>query len=252
VKRLINIVLIFLVFSGCQDFSLESKKKTVKNTMFIGIDVSGSYTGTSSFRDGISFLSHYIYYHLHQTGGLTRPTDLYVGGIGGDDKEDPQAFYPIHDFDGRSIEQIKDKLMKEFAKQKDNLTDFNEFFARVKTITKQKNLVLAPISIILLTDGVAEIAAGVKDKKIIKQAYSKIDVSPLEYLSNDVSIRLLSVSPSVGSHWRSYVPTMRIKIWTVETEVMQGWADQLRLKGKDGLCTWIRDNVDLRIMSRGH
>ena len=33
---------------------------------------------------------------------------------------------------------------------------------------------------------------------------------------------------------------------------MKGWADQLRFKGKEGLCKWIRDNVDLRIMSRGH
>ena len=244
-------IIVFLILGSCKDLNFKSDSSATRTTVFIGIDVSGSFTRTSTFKDGVKFLSYYINAHLKGLGGLFKPTDLYVGGIGGNEKEEPQAFYPIHDFDGRSIRQIEKKLKKEFAHQKDNLTDFNEFFRRVKSIVKQKNLVLSPITIILLTDGVAEIAAGKKSKVAIRQAYSKIDVTPLEYLSRNVSIRLLYAKPSIGYHWRSYVPTKRIKIWSVEREVMKGWKDQLRIKGKKGLYKWIKDNVDLRIMSRG-
>ncbi len=225
-------------------------QKTQKNTLFIGIDVSGSFTRTKQFKDGVKFLSHYIYGHVNGSGDLSKPTDLYVGGIGGDSSEDPQAFFPIHDFKGRTPTEIEAKLLKEFSKQKDNLTDFNTFFTRLQSITKQKNLVLSPISVIMLTDGVPEIAKG-KSKKAIKQAYSKIDLSPLEYLTRNITIRILYAKPKVGSNWRHYVPTRRIKIWTVEPVVMYGWKDQLQRQGKMGLWQWIKDNVDLRIRSRG-
>lgn len=239
----------FVLFvTGCQFEKKESK--TMKSSIFVGIDVSGSFTRTKSFKNGVKFLSYYLYAHLNGKGNLSKPTDLYVGGIGGDQKEEPQAFFPIHDFADRSIKEIEAKLLKEFSKQKDNLTDFNTFFLRVKSIVKQKNLVLSPITIIMLTDGVPEIAKG-KSKKAIKQAYSKIDLSPLEYLTRNISIRILYANPRVGNHWRNYVPTNRIKVWTVEPVVMYGWADQVKRKGLPALWKWIKDNVDLRIQSRG-
>ena len=226
------------------------KKRTQKNTLFVGIDVSGSFASSKSFRKGITYLSYYIYGHLQGQGDLTRPTDLYVGGIGGDEKEEPQAFFPIHDFDGLSPAKIEEKLAKEFSSQRDNLTDFNTFFLRIKTMVKQKNLVLSPISIVMLTDGVPEVAKG-KTKKAIKQAYSKINLSHLEYLARNISIRILYASPKVGNNRRNYVPTNRIKIWTIEPETMNGWKDQLARNGKTGLWKWTKDNVDLRIRSRG-
>ncbi|MBT7608681.1 MAG: hypothetical protein HN576_02925 [Bacteriovoracaceae bacterium] len=241
-------LLICLLLTSC-NFTAKSKK-TQKNTLFVGIDVSGSFAQSKSFEKGLEFLSYYIYGHLQGLGDLTRPTDLYVGGIGGNEREDPQAFFPIHDFDGLSPDKIKTKLVKEFSSQRDNLTDFNTFFLRIKTMVKQKNLVLSPISIVMLTDGVPEIAKG-KTKKAIKQAYSKINLSHLEYLARNVSIRILYASPKVGNNWRNYVPTSRIKVWTIEPETMNGWKDQLARNGKTGLWKWTRDNVDLRIRSRG-
>ncbi len=249
-KIILVLILIPFVFSACK---METKKrKTLKSTLFIGIDVSGSFTRTKSFSNGLSFLSYYLYGHLNGLHGLSKPTDLYVGGIGGDQKEDPQAFFPIHDFMGLSPDKIKEKLLKEFGKQKDNLTDFNTYFHRIKSIVKQKNLVLSPISIIMLTDGVPEIPKGKgRNKKVIKQAYSKIDLSPLEYLTRNISIRITYANPKVGNNWRNYVPTRRIKIWTVEPRVMYGWTDQLKRNGEEGLWKWIQDNVDLSIKSRG-
>jgi len=83
------------------------------------------------------------------------------------------------------------------------------------------------------------------------EAYSKIDISPLEYLAKNISIRILYAAPKVGHNWRNYVPTKRIKVWTVEPQVMYGWSDQLKINGQKGMYAWIRDNVDLRIKSRG-
>ncbi|HLE11119.1 MAG: hypothetical protein A2504_01515 [Bdellovibrionales bacterium RIFOXYD12_FULL_39_22] len=250
--RIIALLSISLLMFGCKLDLSSAKKTTAKNTIFIGIDVSGSFTTTDSFKNGVKFLSYYLYGHLRGEEGLSRPTDLYVGGIGGDQKEEPQSFFPIHDFDGLSPLEIEEKLTKEFSGQTDNLTDFNTFFLRIKSIVKQKNLVLAPISIIMLTDGVPEIPKGQgKDVKVVKQAYSKIDISPLEYLTRNISIRILYASPKVGNNWQSYVPTSRIKVWTVEPAVMFGWEDQLRRNGMSGLWSWVKDNIDLRIKSRG-
>ena len=101
----------------------------------------------------------------------------------------------------------------------------------------------------MITDGVPEIAG--KSKKAIKQAYGKIDLKPLEYLTRNINIRILYAGPRVGNHWRKYVPTRRIKVWTVEPRVMYGWTDQVQRNGIKGLHKWIMDNVDLRIKSKG-
>ena len=243
----IFIAIICLAF-GC-NFEQKSKK-TQRSTLFVGIDVSGSFTSSKRFTDGIKFLSYYLYAHLNNLGGLSKPTDLYVGGIGGNQIDDPLTFYPIHDFINRTPDEIEAKLLKEFSQQKNNLTDFNTYFKRLQTMTKQKNLVLAPISVVMLTDGVPEIAKG-PSAKAIKQAYSKIDLTPLEYLTRNISIRILYADPKVGNNWRSYVPTKRIRIWTVEPNVMYGWEEQLNRNGRTALWAWIRDNVDLQIRSRG-
>ncbi len=137
-----------------------------KITYFIGIDVSGSFSKTAAFKDSLQFLSHYIHAHLNEKGGLNPFKDLYVGGIGGDQKEEPQAFFPIHDFKNKTSKAIHEKLVKEFANQKDSLTDFNTLFERVATLAKQKKLTLAPITLILISDGVPEILKGKVNKKI--------------------------------------------------------------------------------------
>ncbi len=241
------VILSLVLLIGACNFEKEDPK-TQRSTIFIGIDVSGSFTKTKKFKDGMKFLGQYIHAHLENKGGLTTPVDLYVGGIGGSEKEDPQDFFPVHDFRNLKPDQIEKKLLKEFANQKDNLTDFNTFFERIRSLVKQKNLVLAPIDVIMITDGVPEIAG--KSKKAIKLAYGKIDLKPLEYLTRNINIRILYANPRVGNNWRTYVPTRRIKVWTVEPRVMFGWSNQIMRQGPEGLYTWIRDNVDLRIQSR--
>lgn len=257
------LILSGLFLSSCQkdtNQSLDSKdsKKSIHNgkkeTLFIGIDVSASFTQSKNFDDSLRFLSYYIYGHLNQKGSLALPKDLYVGGIGGQVKDEPQVFYPIHDFQDKTPEQIEQKLKNEFKGQKDRLTDFNVFFERIALMVKQKNLVLAPIKIILVSDGVPEVLRNFKGKsktQILKQKYSQIQVSPLEYLARNISIRLLYTSPKVGNEWAKYVPRSRVKIWTVESEVMNGWKNQIA-KNENKLWDWVHDNVDRKVFRANH
>jgi hypothetical protein len=248
------LIALLLTLSACMPGKQKFKapglefKKTHRVTLFIGVDISGSFVKTRSFRDGVEFLGEYIWAHLNEKGGLSAPVDMYVGGIGGNSVGDPQNFFPIHEFKGLSASQISAKLNAEFSKKRDNLTDFNQFFKRIRQLVEQKNLVLHPIELLMVTDGVPEIQC--RGDAAIKQAYEKIEVSVLEHLARDVSVRILYANPKVGNNWRIYVPTKRIKVWTVEPRVMFGWTDQKKRLGMEGLWAWMRDNIDLKMASR--
>ncbi|HEM49508.1 MAG TPA: hypothetical protein ENO27_04785, partial [Caldithrix sp.] len=94
-------------------------------SMFIGVDISGSFIKGKYFDDSIDFLAHYIYAHLNGLGGLDVPSVLFVGSIGGEKKDEPKTLYPISDFENKSIEEIKMQLKKSFPKNKFNpFTDY--------------------------------------------------------------------------------------------------------------------------------
>jgi hypothetical protein len=84
-------------------------------------------------------------------------------------------------------------------------------------------------------------------------AYTTLDLSSLDYLTRNLTLRLAYASPKVGDHWRKLVPRQRVRMWTVEAEVMKGWKDQmtpdLELAQQERLWKWVRDNVDYRVRS---
>lgn len=81
-----------------------------------------------------------------------------------------------------------------------------------------------------------------------------VDLSPLEYLSRRVTIRLCYLEPKVGQHWREDIHSRRVRIWSVAGKVMEGWKKQmapgLELAHEDKLWKWIKDNVDFRVRAR--
>jgi hypothetical protein len=84
--------------------------------------------------------------------------------------------------------------------------------------------------------------------------YERIDLSPLEYLSKNLTLRLTYTSPRVGENWRKHVRRQRVRLWTAEVEVMKSWQAQL-IPGSDPagqarLWEWVRENVDFRVRSR--
>ncbi len=239
-----------LLLGGC---GLEATETTPRTTLFIGVDTSGSFLRSGHYDDAMNFLAHYIYGHLNRLGGLEEPRELFVAAIGGKNPDEPKAFHPIHDFTGKSVEQIEIDLREWFAPD-DALTDFNPFFQKVARIVKDRNLILAPITLMIVTDGVPDYSVpGAKPGS--DQMYEGIDLSPLEYLSRRLTLRLAYVSPKVGAKWRDLVPRHRVRLWTVDGEVMRGWKDQVRpqvaLARQDRLWSWIQDNVDYRVRSIG-
>src|SRR5207302_4152286 len=114
-------------------------------------------------------------------GGLGRPRELFVAGIGGREMSEPKAFRPIHDFVGKDITQIEADLRK-WSAPADVLTDFNVFVAQVARIAKERNLVLSPITVMIVSDGIPDVLVQpVKDDP--GALYRQIDLSPLEFLS---------------------------------------------------------------------
>jgi hypothetical protein len=128
----------------------------------------------------------------------------------------------------------------------------NPFFQAVARITKERNLVLAPINLVVITDGVPDATAS-SVKAGAQELYQRIDLKPLAYLSRNVTLRLAYVSPKVGEQWRTHVPRQRVRLWTVDAAVMKSWKEKLQpgadLHEQERFWKWLRDNVDFRVRS---
>ncbi|MBI2160379.1 MAG: hypothetical protein HYU25_08400 [Candidatus Rokubacteria bacterium] len=223
-----------------------------RETLFVGVDTSGSFTQSGDYGNAISFLAYYLYGHLNGLGGLSQPRELFVAAIGGKEASEPKAFHPMLDFTGKDIAQIEADL-KGWFPSTDTLTDFNVFFAQVARIAKERNLVLSPITVLLVTDGVPDVPIR-NVKPGSREMYGKIDLGPLEFLSRNLTLRLTYPSPKVAEQWRKGVPRQRVRLWTAEAEVMKGWRNQLTsgLEPADQtrLWKWVRENVDFRVRLR--
>jgi len=246
---LISAAILLVVIGGCNVSPSEQHKP--RTTLFIGVDASGSFKNSGYYENALTFLAHYIYGHLNELGGLEKPKVLFVASVGGKSRSEPKTFHPIHDFEGKDIVQIEADLRSWFPPS-DTLTDFNPFFHEVARITKERNLVLSPITVMIVTDGIPDsTTSGVKAGS--QALYQQINLDPLEYLSRNVTLRLAYVSPKVGEQWRAHVPRKRVRLWTVDAEVMKGWKDQMQPgvdTAKQGrFWKWLRDNVDFRVRS---
>ncbi len=225
----------------------ERAARVARNTLVIGIDVSGSFQRDGRYDSSIDFIANYLYAHLHGLGGLKQPSAVFVGSIGGEKPFETKSFQPIHTFQKMSVAEIAAYLRREYP-ARDGLTEFNPFFDRVATLVTRQNLVLSPINVVLLTDGLPDTPAAKGDSL---GPYKKIDLSKLEYLSKSVTLRLLYPSPTIAVRWERQVPRRRVRIWTVENEVMQTWRRQYREGTRPSeqaaLWKWIGDNVDFPV-----
>ena len=224
----------------------------LRESLFVGVDTSGSFVQTGDYGNAMTFLSYYLYGHLNGLGGLCQPRELFVAAIGGKEASEPKAFHPILDFAGKDLTQIEADLKRWYAPT-DTLTDFNVFFNQVARIAKDRNLVMSPITVLLVTDGVPDVPVpGVKPGS--SAMYRKIDLSSLEYLSRNLTVRVIYPNPKVGELWRTEVRRQRVRLWTTEGEVMKGWRAQLTAGVEPGdqarLWKWVRDNVDFRVRLR--
>ncbi|HWH02049.1 MAG TPA: hypothetical protein VN674_00015 [Gemmatimonadales bacterium] len=245
-RRLIP-ALAAVLLVGCNGGDQEAKPGP--STMVIGIDVSGSFRDSKLYDDAVDFASQYIVAHLQGAGGLKVPTALFVGSIGGSRAGEPKAFHPINDFQGLSADQVAADIRSWFPPT-DEWTDFNTFFGRVAGIVKERGLILAPLNVVVLSDGVPDLPPGTH-LTAGETPYQRIDLQPLEYLSRSVTVRLLYASPTVGDQWKRQVKRKRVRMWAEEAQVMTGWHAQFKaglpIDQQTDFLKWVKDNVDFRV-----
>ncbi len=247
VRPLVTSAIVVAAVTACE--LIENDARRARSTLVIGIDVSGSFASTGNYNDAIEFASHYLYGHLHGLGELAMPSAVFVGSVGGEQPGETKSFQPIHLFRDKSPEELAAVLHEQFPSQ-DGFTDFNAFFDRVATLVKRQGLILAPLNIVVLSDGIPDVAARPGDES----RYSAIDLSVLEYLSRSVTVRLLYATPTVSVSWERDIKRRRVRMWTVDHEVMSGWKEQMEpnLDPELGekLWDWVRDNIDFRVRSK--
>jgi len=247
ITYLLIVIFLVLMITGCMD----SGPAKPRLSMFVGVDISGSFIKSKYFNDSIDFLAHYLHAHLNGYGGLDVPNVLYVSSIGGAKANEPKTFFPIQTFKNKSIKDIKKKLREIFPKNQLNpFTDYNAFFEQVALTVKNKNLVLRPISIVMLSDGKPDV------KVADKTDFKSIIIKPLEQLARSVTLRLLYTDAVVGRDWQTKVKRRRVKIWTQDAEVMVSWKDpnillpDVEFSQQDIFYDWVKDNVDFGVRSR--
>ncbi|MEJ2536633.1 MAG: hypothetical protein P8048_06225 [Calditrichia bacterium] len=247
---LILICTLFL-FLNCNWLSDDSNSANPRLSMFVGLDISGSFLKGGNFDDSMNFLAHYLYAHLNGIGGLEVPNVLFVSSIGGARENEPKTFFPKQTFENKSVEEIAEKLREIFPKSVSNpFTDYNAFFEQVALTVRNKNLVLRPISIVMISDGIPDV------EREGKTDFKSIVVRPLEQLARSVTIRLLYTNAVVGRDWQTKVPRQRVKIWTQDAQVMVSWKDpsimlpDTAFEKQERFFAWIKDNVDFGVRSR--
>jgi len=219
--------------------------------MFVGLDISGSFLKGQYFDDSIDFMAHYLYTHLNGLGEAEIPLSLFVSSIGGAKEDEPKTFFPIQTFQNKSITEIRAKLKEIFPRDIENpYTDYNAFMEQVALTVKNKNLVLRPISIVMISDGIPDV------KKDGKTDFRSIVLDPLETLSRSVTVRLLYTNAVVGKNWQTKVKRKRVKVWTQDAEVMVSWRDSnimqpdSTFENQDRFFAWLDDNVDFGVRAR--
>ena len=216
-----------------------------RSTLVIGLDVSGSFRKSGNFDDALEFAALYIYAHMKGFHDLRRPTDVFVGTMGGQRTGEAKTFHPIQDLSGKSPAQIAASL-KAWFPETDPITDYNAFFDRIAVHVTRQNLNLAPLSIVMFSDGVPDIPGAKGD-----DLFRRINLAPLEYLSRSVTVRLLYASPKVAQRWEKHVPRKRVRLWTQDADVMAGWRRHVvasaRPEQQDSLWSWMKNVVDFRV-----
>ena len=237
-----------LLIAGC---GLSGDAEKPRLSMFVGVDISGSFMKSPYYDDGIDFLSRYLYAHLHGLGGLEVPNALFVSSIGGATVDEPKTFFPRQTFENKSVEEIGQELRQIFPRGKENpFTDYNAFFEQVALTVKNKKLVLRPVSIVMISDGIPDV------RKEGQTDFRSIDLKPLETLARNVTVRLLYTRADVGKRWQTNVRRSRVKVWTQDAAVMVSWKDpkifpaETPIDQQNTFFRWLDDNVDFGVSAR--
>lgn len=247
--RAVAVALSLSLLTGCFWFQSNEKVAKAPKVYFVGIDVSGSFRNGPYFTDAMDFLSHYITIHLKGYGDAAKAKELFVASIGGRTPGEAKTFYPIQTFKYKSPKETAKFLKRTFNKGKPNpITDYNIFFKQVAERVRSKKLLLKPIEVILVTDGIPDLKNN--KRKARASDFAKLNLRELENLSRNVTVRVLYTSALTGMNWQEHIPRRRIKIWSQDAKVMEQWKDPKIFQQAKPLAeqtrffSWLKANVD--------
>jgi hypothetical protein len=247
-RSAVGCLIVCALLAGC---SFGGDGERPRLSLFVGVDISGSFMRGGYYDDAINFLSHYLYAHLNGLGGLEVPNALFVSSIGGATANEPKTFFPRQTFENKSVEEIARKLREIFPKGKENsFTDYNAFFEQVALTVRNKKLVLRPVSVVMISDGIPDV------RREGRTDFRSIELKPLEGLARNITLRLLYTNAEVGKNWQTRVPRSRVKVWTQDSEVMVSWKDPkifapgTPIEEQERFFSWIGDNVDFGVSAR--
>jgi hypothetical protein len=226
----------------------QKNAQPARSTLVVGLDVSGSFRSTPYFNDAIDFAALYIYAHLHGVDDIQQSTSIFVGSLGGERPGQPKTFHPIQDLTEKTPQEIAASLRAWFP-ETDPITDYNGFFQRLSVHIRRQNLVLAPLNVVMFTDGQPDFPGA--GRLTTEQKFGRVDMSPLEYLSRSVTVRVLYVRPVVAQNWERLIKRQRVRVWTQDADIMQGWRRHelqgVPLAQQDSLLSWMKQIVDFRV-----
>lgn len=238
-----------LMLTGCESGERGGEKPRL--SMFVAFDISGSFMKSGHYDNAIDFLARYLYAHLNGLGGLEVPNALFVSSIGGATANEPKTFYPRQTFENKNVEEISEKLREMFPKGTENpYTDYNAFFQQVAMTVRNKKLVLRPVSIVMVSDGMPDV------RREGRTDFRSIELKPLEGLARNITLRLLYTNAEVGKNWQTKVKRSRVKVWTQDAEVMKTWQDpkiyslEKPVGEQERFFAWVKDNVDFGVSAR--
>jgi hypothetical protein len=182
---------------------------------------------------------------------MERPNALFVSSIGGAQKGEAKTFFPIQSFENKSVDEIHATLVEMFPRENPNpFTDYNAFFEQVAFTVRSKNLVLRPVTVVMVSDGVPDVTRNGNT------GYDSIVLAPLERLARSVTVRLLYTDAVVGKSWQTEVARRRVKVWTQDAVVMESWKDpkillaDVAFRKQPHFFAWVEDNVDFGVRAR--
>src|ERR1044072_4211792 len=81
-----------------------------RNTLVVGLDISGSFRKSGHFDEAMRYASLYIYAHVNGIGGIKPTTAVFVGSLDGEHVGQPKSFHPIQDLTQKTPEQTEKAL----------------------------------------------------------------------------------------------------------------------------------------------
>jgi len=116
---------------------------------------------------------------------------------------------------------------------------------------KERNLVLAPITVMVVSDGIPDVRDG-SIRSGTPASYQQIDLSPLDCLSNSVTFRLVYASPKVRDSWLAQAGEARsCPVLGRRVRRHEGWRAQMKSDtdpaNQDRFWKRVRDSVDYRV-----